>query len=111
MENNISIKKDVIYATALLHDIGRSVEYIEGTSHHEAGAKLALPILEESGFSKQECQEICEAILKHKHSSKKAKQLSSILYESDKQSRNCFDCPVKEECYWPEEKKNAGILL
>ncbi|MBQ2264941.1 MAG: Stk1 family PASTA domain-containing Ser/Thr kinase, partial [Oscillospiraceae bacterium] len=36
-----SYEKDVIYATALLHDLGRGVEYEKHISHHEMGAELA----------------------------------------------------------------------
>ena len=46
-----TLEKDVIYAAAFLHDIGRSKEYTEGTSHEEAGVGLARQILADSFFS------------------------------------------------------------
>lgn len=31
---------------------------------------------------------------------------ANIFYKADKLSRDCLHCEAKEECYWPEEKKN-----
>lgn len=39
LEQGLSFRQDVIYAMALLHDIGRCEEYASGKSHHEAGAR------------------------------------------------------------------------
>lgn len=111
LEQQLSIKKDVIYAAALLHDIGRSVEYTVGTSHHEAGAELAYPILVDCGYLEFECDMICAAIRQHKKKSGEDNALSLLLYEADKQSRNCFACNAKKLCYWPDEKKNDRILF
>ena len=94
---------------ALLHDIGRCEEYASGKSHHEAGAELARPILLACGYTEHECAEICDAIGRHKAPSEQARSLATLLYDADKQSRNCFDCPVQEQCYWSEEKKNHTI--
>ena len=33
-----------------------------------------------------------------------------VLYRADKLSRNCFLCDAREDCYWPEERKNRTIL-
>ena len=43
LELNLGISKEMIYAAALLHDIGRGLQYTEGIPHHEGGVKLALP--------------------------------------------------------------------
>lgn len=109
LEQELHFRQDVIYAMALLHDIGRCEEYTSGTSHHEAGAKLARPILAACGYTEDECAEICEAISRHKAPSEQEKTLATLLYDADKQSRNCFACPVQEQCYWSEEKKNHTI--
>ena len=53
LENNRSISKEIIYGAALLHDIGRYLQYTEGIPHEKAGEKLALEILKDSGFSKK----------------------------------------------------------
>ena len=34
-----------------------------------------------------------------------------LFYECDKRSRNCFACPVKEQCNWSEEEKNMEIKI
>ena len=109
LEQGLSFRQDVIYAMALLHDIGRCEEYASGKSHHEAGAELARPILLACGYTEHECAEICDAIGRHKAPSEQARSLATLLYDADKQSRNCFDCPVQEQCYWSEEKKNHTI--
>ena len=99
LEQGLSFRQDVIYAMALLHDIGRCEEYASGKSHHEAGAELARPILLACGYTEHECAEICDAIGRHKAPSEQARSLATLLYDADKQSRNCFDCPVQEQCY------------
>ena len=101
--------ENAAYLAALLHDIGRCEEYASGKSHHEAGAKLARPILLACGYTEEECAEICDAIGRHKAPSEQARSLATLLYDADKQSRNCFDCSVQEQCYWSEEKKNHTI--
>ena len=109
LEAGYSIKQDVIYAMALLHDIGRCEEYASGKSHHEAGAMLADPILLACGYNEEERKAICDAISCHKAPSGKEKILSSLLYDADKLSRNCFACVSNAQCYWPKEKKNQTI--
>ncbi len=36
LEYGMNLEKELIYSTALLHDVGRDVEYIEGISHEVA---------------------------------------------------------------------------
>ncbi len=108
LEECLGYKKDVIYAMALLHDIGRCEEYKEKASHHEAGARLAKVILEEEGFSKDEIDLVCDAIASHKHVNE-GKDLKYLLYKGDKLSRNCFSCKMYKECYWDENLKNKEI--
>lgn len=109
LEQQLGIKKDVIYAAALLHDIGRFEEYTSGKSHHAESARLAAPILRDCAYNAEECMEICEAIDRHKE--KTEGRLAMLLYEADKMSRSCFDCPAIAECYWEEEKKNYHINI
>lgn len=108
LENEYRIPKDILYAVALLHDIGRVAEYETKASHHEAGAKLARTILEDCGYTKEECDLITEAIASHKEPHGKT-ILCKLLYEADKLSRNCFQCKAASQCYWSEEKKNREI--
>ncbi|QZY54809.1 HD domain-containing protein [Crassaminicella profunda] len=98
LEKNISIKKDVIYAAALLHDIGRWKEYLEGVDHAAASATLAKDILESSGFDNDEQAIIKEAIKNHRKYDAKNPPLDKILYRSDKLSRPCMECTVVAKC-------------
>ena len=50
LEENYPVSKELIYCTALLHDIGRARQYEDGTPHDEAGAIIAGQILKELGF-------------------------------------------------------------
>ena len=58
LENKLEIEKDMIYATALLHDIGRWLQYEKGISHEKAGVILGKEILIECGYEKQEIERI-----------------------------------------------------
>ena len=107
LENNMKYSKEVIYAIALLHDIGRVLEYEKGTPHHEGSVILSKEILESTNFSEEEKKEILKAIKNHRKDSED--ELSKLIYTSDKLSRNCFNCKGKEKCYWDENKKNYTI--
>lgn len=117
LEQGLSYEKDIIYAAALLHDIGRGLQYEEKVSHHEAGARLAGDILRDCDFSPDEVAMITEAIAGHhtgkSHSESTAEHSESsftdLFYKADKLSRNCFDCKASEECYWTQEKRNLQI--
>ncbi len=67
LEEGRDIRKDVIYACALLHDLGRVREYRDGTPHEEAGAALAREILPEAGFTEDEIAAISAAIIGHRN--------------------------------------------
>ncbi|MBE5929348.1 MAG: HD domain-containing protein [Lachnospiraceae bacterium] len=112
MEQQLGYCKEMIYAMALLHDIGRYIEYDLGFSHHQVGAEIALRILQDVGFSNEDRMMICQAIKSHKKQPDEAeKNLSYILYKADKLSRNCFSCKAYDSCYWEEEKKNKNIRI
>lgn len=114
LERGISIPKDVVYATALLHDIGRAVQYESGRPHHEAGAEVAAVVLKECGYETEEICIITGAIASHTFNKMvddmdKEGIFQNLLYEADKLSRSCFDCEARKECYWESEKKNERI--
>ena len=112
LERNLGISKEMIYAAALLHDIGRGLQYTEGIPHHEGGVKLAAPILKDCGFTDAESEEILEAIGGHRDTSAKGKRnLAGILYRADKGSRCCFSCPAQAQCSWSAEKKNMYLTV
>jgi len=102
MESGACIDKEVIYAAALLHDIGRWRQYEDGMPHAEASKRIAAKILPECGFSGVEAAEIQSAILSHsrKRGGDKQPGLAGILYRADKMSRRCFDCHVEDICDW-----------
>lgn len=109
-EENLGISKELIYAAALLHDIGRHVQYADGTPHEQASVRLAPQILQETGFDLQEQTEILRAIGEHRNKEiAKEKSLAGVIYRADKASRACFACAVEGQCDWKAEKKNLEI--
>lgn len=144
LTEQVGLERHLIYAAAMLHDIGRYAQITEGVPHEQASASLAQKILPECGYTKSETNAVCAAILRHRGEPVKTafserekampngaipssvrefnmpdeelaslgeSLLSSYLRRADKQSRCCFACPAAAECHWPEEKKNAQILL
>lgn len=128
LENNFKFSKEVIYAAALLHDLGRVDEYKHDIPHNVAGVKIAKEILNETTFTTKEKNQIVNAILNHRKKSNDYEffhneedildddlndiiKLSEIILSSDKESRNCFDCDAVNMCYWDENKKNFKIKI
>lgn len=112
LEEQLGFDKELVYAMALLHDIGRAKEYETGESHHQAGIEIAKDILADCGFDADEIKAICHAIGKHKSAEDSDKRgLGFLLFRADKLSRNCFDCKAYEQCYWMDELKNKGIVV
>lgn len=109
-EDNISVDKEIIYAVALLHDIGRALQYEKGQDHASAGEEIAEKILVECGYLKHEIEAISIAILTH-NQRQGSEPLGHLLQYADKTSRNCFLCPAYGECNWTEENKNKGVVL
>ena len=112
LEDGESINRDVIYATALLHDLGRYDQISSGTPHNIAGVEIAGNILNECGFTENEIRSIQNAIASHREPhGLDADKLTIYLYRADKMSRDCFSCAVRAECNWPDEKKNEWIVF
>ncbi|MGN1126752.1 MAG: HD domain-containing protein, partial [Ruminococcus sp.] len=65
LENNMGIDKEMIYATALLHDIGRARAYHLNTDHAIESGKIAHQILSELNFEKDKIDKIIYAIVHH----------------------------------------------
>lgn len=97
LEKGLNIDKELIYASGLLHDIGRWVEYNTGKDHAIASAELAVGILKTCQFTDIEIKEIVLAIKSHRDK-EHTTDLSRILYEADKVSRSCFNCTAKDKC-------------
>lgn len=108
LENGLDYSKDIIYAIALLHDIGRVMQYEKGVSHHEGSVILAKEILKNTSYDDEEISIIIEAIKNHRNK-ENASEFNKLIFKSDKLSRNCFMCKSYDECYWDSNKKNNII--
>lgn len=111
LEQDLQIPRELIYAAALLHDIGRFLQYENGISHEVASGQIAPRILNECGFDRKETSVIISAILTHRQVSvKEDKTLNGILYTADKMSRSCFFCEARKDCDWKDNKKNKELI-
>ncbi|GAA0120796.1 MAG: HD domain-containing protein [Clostridium argentinense] len=108
LEENLNINKDIIYGAALLHDLGRVLQYKENIEHHKGSSIIAKDILIHCGYKEKEIEEILIAIENHRNNNKET-NLSKLLYSCDKLSRLCFQCSSIDECNWKKEKKNMII--
>ncbi len=108
LEGSCGYARDVIYAAALLHDVGRGL--LDATEpHHITSAAFARRVLPEVGFDPEETEEIAKAIFAHHEAGSIQGTLADLLYRADKLSRRCFECEMYEECYWPDERKNHVV--
>lgn len=111
LEKKLNFSKDVIYATAFLHDIGKFDQVINQNEHEKTSAKISEKILKDCGYLEDEISFIINIILKHrKLSSFDENSFENIFYQADKKSRLCFNCSAKKECNWSDEKKNLNII-
>ena len=78
LEHHLSASKELIYATALMHDIGRIDQIEMGIPHEQTGAALCDVILPDCGFSQEETETIKSAILHHR---KAAQDVGNPFYE------------------------------
>lgn len=102
--------RDVIYAAALLHDIGRVQQYTDGTPHAQAGAAIAQQILQHTEFSQQEQREILQAVSGHQEDTAQ-NSLTQLIHEADHRCRMCFACAAQDTCKWTVERRNHTIWL
>ncbi len=98
LEEQLDIPKCIVYAAALLHDIGRWKEYADGVDHATESALLAEDILRDIGFDNEERTMIVKAIREHRQEGNQSTNFSRVLYQSDKISRPCMECSVIEQC-------------
>lgn len=115
MEQELGLEKEMIYAAAVLHDIGKAKQYENGTPHEQSGEKIASEILDllpgDAAFSEEEKGMILTAIRGHRKLRENAEPLEWLLYTADKASRTCFACPAERECDWSAEKKNMELKI
>ncbi len=112
LEQGLCYSKDVIYATALLHDLGKPEQYENKIPHEITGAKKAARVLKDCGYGEKEILEIQSAIADHRRGPKEpGHKLSELLYEADKKSRMCLFCQAMDSCNWAQDKKNMRIYI
>ena len=115
LEERIDIDREVLYAAALLHDIGKDEQYETGISHDVASECVARAVLEALPegfrFSDADTAAICTAVVGHRRLRTGAQQLERLLYEADKASRACYACPARDTCNWDDENKNLSIRI
>ena len=115
LEDDMGFAKDVVYAAAVLHDIGKALQYEARIPHELAGVDIAEQILAdlpaEAAYTKDEKRMILTAIKGHRRLREDPEPLAKLLYESDKASRMCFACPAEAQCDWSREKKNMEIKV
>lgn len=110
-EEGLSIERDVIYAAALLHDIGRAAQYETGEAHETAGAPIAGRILVECGYTDDESAMITEAIRQHGNEAvKNDADLTGLLYRADKASRKCYHCKAIDKCHKNKNKPVMNVI-
>ncbi len=104
LENGIKIKKDIIYAASLLHDLGRGVDY---HNHTPKSIELADEILHDCDFGEDEISQIINAI--DLHGEENGNGLLGIIQKADKVSRLCLNCKSIDTCKWKKEELNMNI--
>lgn len=109
LEENLEFSKDMIYTTALLHDIGRVIEYKDGTNHDIASVDIAKEFLQLTNFNQSQRDMIIGAIANHRVES--TSTYEKLFYKADKLSRPCHMCPARATCKWDDEKKNMRIII
>ena len=111
LTENYGISKELIYGAALLHDVGRDVQYLEGIPHDVASVEIAKDILSRTEYTFEEQNAILEAIGNHRKADiRQEKSLSGLIYRADKESRPCYFCKAFEECNWKSDKKNTELV-
>ena len=112
LEKRLAISREIIYAAAMLHDIGRHLQYMQGVPHDEGSVSIASDILKDSGFDEKEQAGILSAIRMHRNPDAASRNdLAGIIYRADKKSRICAFCSASDKCNWPESKKNMKITV
>ncbi len=107
LEEHRLLSKELVYATALLHDCGRHIQYDEGIPHELASAELADPILKQCGFDEQEREFVLQAVLLHRNRAESAQfPLADLIYRADKKSRFCMCCKASDTCHKSNRDRN-----
>ena len=113
LERHLGFDRELVYAAALLHDVGKAEQYRSGIPHDVAGEKIASGILatlpEEASFTVVETRQILVAVRGHRHLRRDATPLERLVYLADKRSRTCFACRAADRCKWAPERRVSHI--
>jgi len=108
LEESCGLSRELIYAAALLHDIGRCTpEEDSGVGHRAAGVAYATRILRRCDFSEDEISAVIAAVEHHGAAAEAAEagDLAGLIYRADKLSRDCAGCGAYDECNWDVKLK------
>ena len=117
LEDGLPLDRELVYAAALLHDIGRAEQYASGVPHDVTGERIAAEILGTVGdgtrFPSSDERAILDAVRGHRVRSEGARrgQLAEVVAWADKVSRPCFACPARTACNWPDGRKNLSLRI
>ena len=111
LERGAGQSKELLYAAALLHDIGRLAQYEEGIPHETAGVSIAQEILADSAFDAREQDCILSCVRCHHARRFGGTSVPDLIFEADKRSRPCFLCRATESCKWKNERKNHELTI
>lgn len=105
--------RDIVYASGMLHDIGRWKEYETGEDHAFLSAQLSGEILKDAGFEQSDVDVIAGAIKEHRSSENITGRtlLGEILHRADVLSRDCWQCSAREDCYKYDRMPTGEGLL
>lgn len=95
------ISRELVYAAALLHDIGRWVEYQTGEDHALTGARMAEAILHDCNYLPEEIALVQRAVCEHRCSPEEPdlSVLGQALARADDWSRDCRHCSARGRCH------------
>ena len=89
-----------------LHDLGRMAEYETGNLMRSWRGSCR-GILRSADMSRWRLNRLQTSIRGHRRKGQKdPDSFADVFYQADKLSRDCIHCRVREECYWPEDRKN-----
>lgn len=109
-KGELDLSKECIYAAAVLHDIGRWVEYETGADHAEASALLARPLLEACRFEPEDIQVILTGIREHRrHQANNLSPLGEALALADDWARSCLYCGAQALCSKYNQNMNKVV--
>ena len=111
LERGAQISQGLLYAAALLHDIGRAEQYESGVPHEQAGVSIAQSILQCTAFSTEEQARILDCVRCHHGKSFGGTEMMDLIFEADKRSRPCYCCPAVDSCNWIPERRNGSLTI